>query len=231
VATFSSEDPFLKRGVAPEKVLPIKVWQCLGEDDRDVVHDSETVRKTLLAAGAKRVVRHLPIPALGRNMPKDSKDVGRQAYAAMKKILEKKLSEIHPPAPPEPYPERFTFDNPGWDSPYTSQGVGKPVKIDREKLRLGGECHRVIDDLLCDPNTELFTWTIPPEAPEGWGVGGPESVTRYHHMQKFKTVGGEPPLPPGAPIPRPITPPGWMEPPESEKIYVQHPNEEHSHGW
>lgn len=31
--------------------------------------------------------------------------------------------------------------------------------------------HRAIDDLMNDPNTKMFTWEIPPEAPDGWGIG------------------------------------------------------------
>ena len=56
----------------------------------------------------------------------------------------------------------------------TTRLVDRPASPQNALARASvpiGKSVRAMDDLMKDPNVPMFTWTIPPEAPPGWGRG------------------------------------------------------------
>ena len=94
-----------------------------------------------LEAVGARAVVTHKVEGLDHHMPKKADAVGKAAYDKMLSELANSVKAFTPAPAPAP----------------AAPPPGKSI--------------RAIDNLMNDPNTKMFTWEIPPEAPPGWGRG------------------------------------------------------------
>lgn len=161
VCTFGSEDSFLQRGSAPSAIKKdTSFFICYGQKDLDSVHDSQTTKAALEKAGARSVVTH-EVVGLDHHMPKNEGN-GKAAYEAMDALIK-------------------AADKPaGAAAPATAVDISERHDDSKIARLPDGRSVRAIDDLMNDPNTKMFTWEIPPEAPPGWGKGNGEAYLIEH---------------------------------------------------
>jgi len=175
VGTFGSEDPFNKRGSEPVAMKnDVIFYISFGSKDVDAVHDSATCKASLDKAGARSVVIN-QVEGLDHHMPKNSDANGKIAYDKM--LAE--IAKAQKPFTPKP---TAVAAAPAAVEP-AATGAAVPDISDAPVERFGREkvfsfTNRAIDDLMNDPNTKMFTWEVPPEAPPGWGRG-------YEHGETY----------------------------------------------
>ena len=194
IATFGSEDPWTKRGHMPNCTMPppLRFLICHGEHDAMAIRDGETMDFILQHSGAAMIAKH-KVNGLDHHMPKP-KD---PTYETLATLI---LGAVHErPIPPEYQPKPTDYNYPGpnqidigaktkveyafeqFHAVQMCSPMGGPVDEHGNHLMNWFEEHpktdmdRRIEETLKanNPDKEVLysTWTIPKDAPPGWGRG------------------------------------------------------------